>query len=52
MLSDDRGAKPTEIDYINGYVVRRGKERGVVCKTNEAMVNLLAAKAFVANHTV
>ncbi|KAI6849271.1 6-phosphogluconate dehydrogenase C-terminal domain-like protein [Hortaea werneckii] len=52
MLADVRGAKPTEIDYINGYVVRRGKELGIVCKTNEAMVHLMAAKAFVANHTM
>lgn len=41
--------KPTEIDYLNGYVVRKGQEFGIPTPANRAlyvMVKLLEAKRF------
>ena len=40
MLQDVR-AGMTEIDYINGYIVRRGKELGFHCKNNERLIELV-----------
>jgi len=39
--------KPTEIDYLNGYIVRKGRELGIPTPANRAlyvMVKLLEAK--------
>ena len=39
--------KPTEIDYLNGHVVRRGKALGIRTPANQvlwAMVKLIEAK--------
>lgn len=41
MLQDRRAGRPTEIDYINGYIVKRGKELGVECKVNEKLIELV-----------
>jgi 2-dehydropantoate 2-reductase len=41
MLQDRRAARPTEIDYINGYIVQRGKELGVECEVNEKLIELV-----------
>jgi 2-dehydropantoate 2-reductase len=41
MLQDRRAGRPTEIDYINGYIVRRGKELGVECKVNKKLIELV-----------
>jgi 2-dehydropantoate 2-reductase len=41
--------KPTEIDYLNGYVVRKGREFGIPTPANRAlhvMVKLLESKRF------
>jgi 2-dehydropantoate 2-reductase len=44
MLSDiDRG-RPTEIDSINGYIARIGKELGVDISINRTLVRLVKAK--------
>lgn len=43
-LQDIRGRRLTEIDFINGYICKLGKERGVDTKTNQALVNLIHAK--------
>jgi 2-dehydropantoate 2-reductase len=43
--------KPTEIDYLNGYVVRRGAELGIATPTNQVlqvMVKLREARALYA----
>jgi 2-dehydropantoate 2-reductase len=40
LQSLERG-KPTEIDYFNGYIVRKGKEFGVPTPVNEKMVQLI-----------
>jgi 2-dehydropantoate 2-reductase len=39
--------KPTEIDYLNGYIVRKGREIGIPTPANRAlytMVKLLESK--------
>ena len=43
MLQDVQGGRETEIEYINGYFVRRAKETGVECSTNERIVELVKA---------
>ena len=40
LQSLERG-RPTEIDYFNGYIVKKGKEAGVPCPVNERMVALV-----------
>ena len=44
MLQDIRAAKQTEIDYINGYIIRRGEELGVHCMMNYMLLHLVKAK--------
>ncbi|KAL3425349.1 putative 2-dehydropantoate 2-reductase [Phlyctema vagabunda] len=41
MLQDVRAGKPTEIDYINGYLVTRGREVGIDCDTNRRLVDMV-----------
>jgi 2-dehydropantoate 2-reductase len=45
MLQDVSRGKTTEIDYINGYFVRRGEEVGIACALNYMLVNLVKGKA-------
>ena len=44
MLQDVRVHKKTEIDYINGYIVRRGEEMGIKCITNFLVMQLVKAR--------
>ena len=44
MREDFRRRNETEIDYINGYVVRRARELGHECVMNEFLVILVKAK--------
>lgn len=41
MLQDLRNRKRTEIDYINGAVVRLGKELGIPTPVNDVLTNLI-----------
>ena len=41
MLEDVRAGRETEIDYINGYIIRKGKELGLDCRINEELVELV-----------
>jgi Ketopantoate reductase len=41
MLQDVRSGRPTEIDWINGEVVRRGARHGVPTPVNEALLQLV-----------
>ena len=45
MLADVRNGRQTEIEYINGWIVRRGEELGVRCVMNYLLVNLVKGKA-------
>lgn len=44
MLQDVRARRNTEIDYLNGYVVRRGEELGIKCALNYMLIHLLTTK--------
>jgi 2-dehydropantoate 2-reductase len=43
MLQDFERGRPTEVDFINGYVVKLGRELGVATPTNEAIVATVRA---------
>ena len=40
LQSLERG-KPTEIDYLNGYIIKSGQENGVLVPVNTAIVNMI-----------
>lgn len=44
MLHDVRQHTKTEIDYINGYVVRRGEELGIKCVLNYMLLQMVKAR--------
>lgn len=44
MLQDVQQSRPTEIDYLNGYLVRLAHQQGTAVTANEAMLNLVKAK--------
>jgi 2-dehydropantoate 2-reductase len=41
MLQDVRAGRPTEIDYINGYIAQRGAELGIDCNNNERLSDMV-----------
>jgi 2-dehydropantoate 2-reductase len=41
MLQDVEARRPTEIDYLNGGIVRFGREQGVPTPLNEAVTALI-----------
>ncbi|KAF2397465.1 2-dehydropantoate 2-reductase [Trichodelitschia bisporula] len=47
MLADVRQGKQTEINYINGYICRRGEEVGVTCFMNYLVTQLVKGKQHV-----
>jgi 2-dehydropantoate 2-reductase len=48
MRQDIDGRRMTEIEYFNGYIVRRGEELGIKCALNYMIKHLVAAKATAA----
>jgi len=44
MLQDVRQHTKTEVDYINGYVVRRGEELGIKCVLNYMLLQMVKAR--------
>ncbi|KAF2643120.1 hypothetical protein P280DRAFT_515559 [Massarina eburnea CBS 473.64] len=44
MLADVRAGKQTEVDFINGWVVKRGEELGVRCLMNYMLACLVKGK--------
>jgi 2-dehydropantoate 2-reductase len=50
MLDDVRRGNRTEIDYVNGWIVRRGEELGIRCFMNYMMVNLVKGKGNMIQH--
>lgn len=45
MLSDTRAGRRTEIEYINGYIVKRGEELGIKCVVNFSIMQMVIGKA-------
>ena len=41
MLQDVEARRPTEVDYLNGGIVRFGREHGVPTPLNEAVMALI-----------
>ena len=41
MLQDVRAGRETEIDYINGWIVKKGRELGVECEHNAKLVKMV-----------
>jgi 2-dehydropantoate 2-reductase len=44
MLQDVLSRKTTEIEYMNGYIIRRGEELGIQCVVNYTIKHLVLAK--------
>ncbi|KAF5352393.1 hypothetical protein D9756_005942 [Leucocoprinus leucothites] len=47
MLSDVRRGSPTEIDYINGYLLELGRAHGVRMPTNATLLNLVKMRSHI-----
>jgi 2-dehydropantoate 2-reductase len=47
MLGDVREGRRTEIDFINGYIVKRGEEMGITCFMNYMIVQLIKGKQLI-----
>jgi 2-dehydropantoate 2-reductase len=46
MREDVRKGRVTEVEYINGYVVKRGEEMGVKCVLNYLVMQLVLGKTW------
>lgn len=45
MVSDVRAGRRTEIEYINGYIVKRGEEMGIKCLINYFLMQVVGGKS-------
>lgn len=52
MLADTRRGLQTEVDYINGYIVRRGEEVGIRCVMNYMLACLVNGKQNVVHREI
>lgn len=43
MYDDWKAGRPTEIDFLNGFIVRKGRELGIPTPVNEALTALVKA---------
>lgn len=43
MYDDWKAGRPTEIDFLNGYIVRKGRELGIPTPVNEALTVMVKA---------
>ncbi|RVD88594.1 uncharacterized protein DFL_002772 [Arthrobotrys flagrans] len=44
MLQDVRSGKNTEVEYISGYIVKKGAELGIPCAVNFMLREMVKAK--------
>lgn len=47
MLQDVKDSRQTEIDYINGYIIRRGEQLGIDCLHNRTLVKMVKEKRVI-----
>ncbi|KAF7186630.1 putative 2-dehydropantoate 2-reductase [Pseudocercospora fuligena] len=47
MLADVRRGAPTEVEYINGYIVKRGEELGIKPVVNYSFMQMVIGKQFM-----
>lgn len=47
MLQDVEAERPTEIDYINGYLVKQAKRLGLPCVNNSIIVDLVRQRRVI-----
>ncbi|KNG83830.1 hypothetical protein ANOM_007370 [Aspergillus nomiae NRRL 13137] len=45
MREDIRQGRPTEIEFINGWIIKRGRELGVECVANSSLTELIRSKS-------
>ncbi|KAE8381851.1 ketopantoate reductase PanE/ApbA C terminal-domain-containing protein [Aspergillus bertholletiae] len=50
MREDIRKGRPTEIEFINGWIIQRGRELGVECVANLSLTELIRAKSSIVSH--
>lgn len=52
MLQDIQAERKTEIDYINGYIVSRGKQLGLLCPNNMILAEMVKGKRVIDNSAI
>lgn len=52
MLKEVRAGNETEIDYINGYLIKRGEEIGIKCVMNYMLMQMVKGKRIMINKEV
>ncbi|KAA6416375.1 MAG: 2-dehydropantoate 2-reductase [Lasallia pustulata] len=52
MLQDVRAGRQTEIEYINGYIVRRGVQIGVDCSNNYKLVQFIKERCTISDEEI
>lgn len=52
MRQDVRAGRLTEINYINGYIVKRGTEQGIDCILNRALVQMVQDKQIISENQI
>jgi 2-dehydropantoate 2-reductase len=52
MLADVRAGRQTEVEYINGYIVKRGEEMGIKCVVNYAVMQMVVGKSAMTQREV
>ncbi|KAF2856485.1 6-phosphogluconate dehydrogenase C-terminal domain-like protein [Plenodomus tracheiphilus IPT5] len=52
MLSDVRIGRQTDIEYVNGWIVKRGEELGIRCLMNYMMVQMVKGKRMVVQREI
>jgi 2-dehydropantoate 2-reductase len=52
MLADVRAGRQTEVEYINGYIVKRGEELGIKCVVNYSTMQMVIGKSAVTQREI